>query len=407
MKLIILNDRAAIQGGGDRIAIESARRLAELGHAVTFVAAAGPIGPELTGIQNLNTVLLGTACFKNDTNRFRAFRNSIWNRPAAAAFERLLASHNPADTLVHAHLYMGALSPSVLDVSIRKGFRTVLSLHDYFLTCPNGAYFVFPRNHACSLKPLGTSCALCHCDTRSRLHKPFRVLRGHLQRRARIAEGLRCVMPVSQICQQTIQRHLPSGLRSEVVPNFVSLACDAPVPVAENKAFMFSGRLEDYKGPQLLARAAVETGLPAVFCGVGPMEAAIRELNPTARLTGWVDKAGIAAEFRSARAFVFPSIVPETFGLAAAEALAMGVPVIASKATAAREFVSDGENGLLFEPGSVEDLGRKMRRLATDAALASRLGAQAHLTFWASSRYTLDGHIAKLEAVYQSLSDAN
>jgi len=74
------------------------------------------------------------------------------------------------------------------------------------------------------------------------------------------------------------------------------------------------------------------------------------------------------------------AVVPshyETFGLVALEALACGVPVIASAVGGLKEIIIDGDCGLLVPPGDAAALARAMRRLLTDEALRLRLGAAA------------------------------
>jgi glycosyltransferase involved in cell wall biosynthesis len=70
---------------------------------------------------------------------------------------------------------------------------------------------------------------------------------------------------------------------------------------------------------------------------------------------------------------VMPSFA-EGFGLAAAEAQAAGVPVVAADASSLPEIVVDGETGLLVPPGDAEALAAALRRLLDDAAWARRLG---------------------------------
>ncbi len=401
--IVLVNDAAFVRGGADRIVFDCAAGFAARGYQVVLFAAMGPVTPELSENPGIEVICLEAPGLLADKNRVGAFLRGVWNRSAAAALRRVLAGLNPAETMVHVHLYMGALSPSVPDAAARMGFRTVLTLHDYFLTCPNGAYFIFPHDHVCPHTPLGAGCLSTNCDSRTRLHKPWRVLRGIVQNKViDLPRKLTALIAVSEISRQTIQPHLPKDVRIEVIPNVVSTPQPLRVDVTANRAYVFSGRLEKYKGPQLLAQAGAATALPVVYCGTGPMEAELRQLLPQARYTGWLQRAALETELRAARAFVFPSIVPETFGLSAAEALAHGIPVIASSGTAAREFVQDGVNGLLFEPGSVTDLAAKMRLLA-DPALAARLGENAYNGYWANP-FSLDRHLDRLEAFYASLS---
>jgi len=80
--------------------------------------------------------------------------------------------------------------------------------------------------------------------------------------------------------------------------------------------------------------------------------------------------------FRSSDMFAIPSRA-ETFGIAAVEASAMGLPVVASDVGGFRDIVSDGETGLVVGAGDQAALTRALHRLVDDADLRSRFGTAA------------------------------
>ncbi|WP_414663050.1 glycosyltransferase [Horticoccus sp. 23ND18S-11] len=402
MNVVILNDAACIRGGADRIAFDSARALAAAGHRVTLFTGFGPIDPALVGVSGLTVECLGTGWIRQQQQSPRAALVGLWNFSAAKRLRLVLAGMDRRNTIVHAHLYSSALSASVLDAALGLGFVTVLSLHDYFITCPNGAYFVFPRAEPCERRALSASCLACNCDSRRPAHKAWRVLRTWIQNRiARLPRRLSAYAAVSQTCATLARRDLPPGARITVVPNVVAVDRQEPVAVARQRNLVFTGRLESYKGPQLLAAAAARLNLPVVFCGTGPLEPELRRLCPTARFTGWLSPDGVLAELAEARAFVFPSVYRETFGLSAAEALARGLPVVASRGTAAEEFVHHDRNGFLFAHNSADDLAAQLQKLGDDAT-ASRLGARAYSDYW-DAPLTLEHHLSHLLPWYRSV----
>jgi glycosyltransferase involved in cell wall biosynthesis len=404
VNIIILNDAAYIRGGGDRVAFDSAIALVSSGHRVILFTAFGPVASELQSCAGLTVICLGTPWLREEQSSWQAALRGMWNWKAAGRLRALLAEFDPRDTVVHAHLYSSALTGSVLHASIRAGFVTVLTLHDYFITCPNGAYFVFPQGQACARRALSRSCLSCHCDSRKRSHKVWRIARTWLQNRiAQIPRRLTAYIAVSQFCATRARRDLPAAARIEVIPHMVAIERQPPVEVAQNRALVFTGRLEDYKGPQLLAQAAARLRLPVTFCGTGPFEAELRRIYPEAVFTGWIKPTEIVRELGRARAFVFPSIVGETFGLSAVEALARGLPVVASRGTAAEEFVHHGKNGLLFAHNSVDDLAVQLATLADDKVV-SRMGATAYQAYW-EKPLTTEAHLIQLEAFYRSVLD--
>jgi glycosyltransferase-like protein len=92
------------------------------------------------------------------------------------------------------------------------------------------------------------------------------------------------------------------------------------------------------------------------------------------RLVGTVTPAELERHYRAADVFAFPS-TKEGFGLAALEALAAGLPVVASEIDVFLTFLADGESALLSPPGDGPALGRSLARLARDPALCERLVA--------------------------------
>ncbi len=384
---------------------DSAQALAAAGHQVILFTGFGPTAPELESKPGISVVSAGTGWIRKESTSLRTVGRGIWNRMAAGKLRMILATLDPRETVVHVHLYSGGLSASVIDAALKAGFPTVLSLHDYFITCPNGAYFVFPKAVICERRALSLSCLACHCDSRRRAHKVWRVARTWVQSSlARIPERLTAYIAVSETCARLARRELPPAARIEVIPNPVGIARLPPVNASAHQKFVFTGRLESYKGPQLLAQAASRLRLPVVFCGVGPLEPELRQIYPEATLTGWLQPDQINEQLGQARAFVFPSVYRETFGLAAVEALARGLPVVASRGTAAEEFVRHGENGLLFDHNSVDDLAAQLAKLADDN-LVTRLGAEAYRSYW-KDPLTLETHTLRLLDFYRSLLGA-
>jgi glycosyltransferase involved in cell wall biosynthesis len=405
VNIVVINDAAYIRGGADRVAFDSARALGSLGHSVTLFTAFGPVAAELESAPGVTVVCVGSPWIRNGQTSFGAAVRGIWNSDASRRLKKVLSGLNPRETVVHVHLYAGALSPSVLAASVRCGFLTVLTLHDYFITCPNGAYFVFPKGETCGRNALSGSCLRCNCDSRRAMHKAWRVARTWVQNSlADIPRRLTAYIAVSETCAALARRDLPAAARIEVIPNIVGVDRRPPVDVARNKAFVFTGRLEDYKGPQLLAQAAARLRLPVVFCGAGPLEAELRRIYPDAVFKGWLRPEQVISELERARAFVFPSVYRETFGLAAAEALARGIPVVASRGTAAEEFVFHEKNGLLFDHNSVDDLAVRLGAMADDSRVAT-LGANAYARYW-DNPLTAEAHVSRLVAFYTSILES-
>lgn len=151
-----------------------------------------------------------------------------------------------------------------------------------------------------------------------------------------------------------------------------------------DRYLLYVGSLVERKRIDILleAFARVRRAVPAlklVVVGGGAIER-YRGQATSLGLDGSVRFEGLLGEFplallRGAELLVSAS-EQESFGLIFAEALALGVPVVACRAGGIPEVVSDGVVGLLARPGDAIDLARKVLRVVTDKTLRDRLGAR-------------------------------
>jgi glycosyltransferase involved in cell wall biosynthesis len=128
--------------------------------------------------------------------------------------------------------------------------------------------------------------------------------------------------------------------RIVVTPHGVDPAF-APGAVAGGGYLLYVGAVQARKDPLAAAQAAQEVGLPLVVAGPEREPALARELEGLgADLRGYVEKGELAGLYRGAAALVLPSRY-EGFGLPVLEAMASGVPVVASDEPALREVAGD------------------------------------------------------------------
>lgn len=402
-EVVILNDHASLSGGASAVALGSAAGLAERGIPVTLFTCVGPVPPGLRETPNLDIICLGQEEIVRDRNRLRAATSGLRNRRALAALREVLARKSPARTLVHVHSWSKALSPYAAALAADMGFKLVLTLHDFFIACPTGGFFVHPTGELCHRRPLSIACLACSCDRRRGLHKAWRALRTALQnRRVRLPEKVSCFVAPSELCLEILRPHLPPGARARVVRNPVECERALPAPVAGNREFLFVGRFEREKGVELFAAAVRAAGVPAAFVGDGELGGLLRGLCPGARFTGWLPAPAIRRELQRARALVFPSLWYETLGLVVIEAAASGVPAIVSDRCAARDHVRHGVSGLHFARGSVEALRDAIGRVAGDDALAAGMGRAAYEGYWRDP-WTARRHAEELSELYQDI----
>ncbi|MBK8176027.1 MAG: glycosyltransferase family 4 protein [Rhodospirillales bacterium] len=403
-RIIIVTDYAWVIGGASKVAMQSAVALAERGYDTYHFSAVGPVAKELAAAP-VNVCCLSQPSVLDEPNRFVGAQKGLWNREAARAFARLLSTVSPDDTIVHFHQWTKALSPSIFRPVLDQRFRFVVTLHDYFMACPNGGFLDYPTTEICTRKPLTAGCVVCDCDPRNYAHKLWRVARQLIQNRLLLASaGLTDVIYVSEFSRAVLAPHLPAQLNWYFVPNPIQAERTPRIRVAKNRAYVFVGRLSKEKGGCIFARAARRAGVPAIFIGDGEERQQIMEANPDAEITGWVKPGEVYARLSNARALIFPSIWYEMQGLTVAEAASMGVPSIVGDRSAARDWVSDGETGLHMRGTSDDDLTAKLVMLQDDTVL-ERMSIATYDAFWRNPP-DVENHVNHLEETYRAVFSA-
>jgi glycosyltransferase involved in cell wall biosynthesis len=167
-------------------------------------------------------------------------------------------------------------------------------------------------------------------------------------------------------------------------------------------------RLDPEKGVDTLIDAMAEAArrLPGARCliaGHGSLEAALREridrlgsAAASVRLVGFQEDSLSLVE--AADLFVLPSLA-EPFGLSIVEAMALGKPVIATRAGGPLEIVREGESGHLVLPGDPAALAAAIAGILSQPGAAARMGAAARADFLA--RFTARRMAGEILAVYQ------
>ena len=149
-----------------------------------------------------------------------------------------------------------------------------------------------------------------------------------------------------------------------VIPNGVRIPETVAAP-AEPPEVLYVGRLSPEKNIDTLVEACGDLNL--VVAGDGPL----RDLVPNGR--GAVPQAEVERLLARASVFVAPCDT-EGFGLAAAEAMAYGRPVVAAAGGALLELVENGVTGVLVPPRDPGALRRAVEALLADPGLRDRLG---------------------------------
>jgi glycosyltransferase involved in cell wall biosynthesis len=172
--------------------------------------------------------------------------------------------------------------------------------------------------------------------------------------------------------------------------------------------FLHVGRLAAEKGVDCIlhAYARARAQLPAgsmhlIIAGAGPKESELRASAPEGvTFLGNLDRDTVLPRlYASCDAFVFSSLT-ETLGLVILEAMASGLPVIATPAGGVADHLRDGVNGIAYPPRDVEALTRALIAVTLDRGRARQLGTIARTTAVALG---WDAELDRLDAIYRGV----
>jgi glycosyltransferase involved in cell wall biosynthesis len=204
------------------------------------------------------------------------------------------------------------------------------------------------------------------------------------------------IVCVSQAAAQAVAASGISRERLLVIENGIDLSRFSPAAGAR-RGILSVGRLTRQKGFDVLLQALRHIPTPTTILGEGAERAALERLADglPVHLPGWV--ADPLPALSAAAIMVIPSRW-EGFGLVAVEAMAAGVPVIASRVDGLIEVVGDA--GILVEPENVSALADAIRRLLSDAELRAALTRRGLAR---APRFSIQKTAGRYEALYRSL----
>ncbi len=171
--------------------------------------------------------------------------------------------------------------------------------------------------------------------------------------------GVDAFIANSTITSKRIKKYY--GRPSQVVFPPVDVNRWAPKPKTKRQGYIMWGRHVPYKRFDLAIEAANKAGFNLTIIGSGPDTERLKKLaGPTVHFTGRISDEQLVKRAHHAKAFLFPN--EEDFGIAAVEALAAGLPVIAYAKGGALDIVQDGETGILFKEQTPDGLIKAIKK---------------------------------------------
>ena len=324
-------------------------------------------------------------------------------RGDAAAAAAAAASLRPDAILVH------TVDSAALALRLAATAPTFVYEHDYRHISPGNLRF-FARSEQFCAGGFGLRCLVKPYTERCNNRRPDRVAGsiGRVLAWRRVWPRLAGVLCASPFVERLL---VGFGVDSAVISvvGYPVEVPEAPVPPASKRRdVLYVGRTSAVKGLHHLVRAfALLRGrFPETHLLVagGPDlddvgDAAAREgVAGATELLGWLDEPGLRAAYARSRVLALPSVWPEAFGMAGLEALAHGVPVVASDVGGISTWLDPPRGGALVAPGDPVALADALGALLADAAESDRLGAAGRER---AREFTAERHLERLLPVLE------
>lgn len=244
--------------------------------------------------------------------------------------------------VLHAHNLLPAFGPRLLEAAHANGVPTVLQLHNLRLSCAIGVAWR-DRRPCSSCRGRFTLPAVVHRCRRSRLESAVyaAALARHFERTLGAVD--RFVVPSAYARQRVQQIGVPPA-RTLVVSHYLpDEACARASGAGHGRYALVAARLSPEKGIERAIRACAAVGVPLVVAGEGPdrprLQRLAESLAANCKFVGWVGERELRALRAEAACALFPSEFPEFAPYSALEALAAGVPAVATDVGALPEIL--------------------------------------------------------------------
>jgi glycosyltransferase involved in cell wall biosynthesis len=380
VKILQLHTRYREAGGEDAVVRDEATLLRRAGHHVIEHHVTNPDG----------AVAAAGALALAPANPFRA-----------RAVARVVDAERP--DVAHVHNTWYSLSPSVVHALRRRQVPVVVTLHNFRLVCVNALLFRDgrPCEDCLGSHPWHGVRHRCYRDSAVASAFVASTIAVGRARKTWSAGVDRFIAPSRFLHDKLVATGLPAELIT-VKPHGVDDPGARAATPARSRTVLFVGRLSHEKGADTLLDAWAArrpSDLELVLVGDGPLRSRLEARQVDAvRYAGWRDTAEVARLMLEARALVFPSVCYENMPRAVVEAMAAGLPVLASDHGGGAELARDG--GWTARAGDADAWARALAMLDDDAEI-DRAGSRARAAF--ETRYTNAVSLAGLLEVYASV----
>lgn len=329
---------------------------------------------------------------------------SLWGISSQRSLRDHLERFRP--DVVHVHNLFPLISPTALRTCSRAGVPVVATIHNYKLLCARGDFFRgdSPCFGCAEGNPSAALKFGCYHDSRAQTAS---VVAGMVVHRSTWRRQVSAYIFISEAQRRRMEALQLPPERTFVKLNFVPGGLTPASAIDDQITYV--GRLEHAKGIQVVMaaweqfrRTAPDSTLRLAVVGGGPLGgevAAWASTQPSVDFYGLLTRDEAMGILARSRCAIIPSVWYETFGLVAAEAMALGVAPVAAGRGSFPEFVEHGRSGVLFDPTDAGALARILEDADRFPNRFRELGVRARRAYL--DRFGPERNIGELLEIYR------
>lgn len=383
MRVLQIHNHYRHEGGEDTVVETEGEVLKRAGHTV-----------ELYDVSNSSNALASAG----------QLLASPWNPRSAARVEAAVRKFRP--DVAHIHNTWFALSPSIVPAIARQGVPIVMTLHNYRMTCINA-----------HLLRDGAPCELCvgnspwqgvrfKCYRDSLPGSLAAALTNSVRQASRSWDAVTRFVALTSFARDVYVRAGLDPNRISIKPNFVADPGPRPGRPSQSEIVVFVGRISEEKGADVVAAAwerAAPKGLRLLMIGDGPIREPLHLRHPRVEFVGSLEREEVRRRMLEARALLYPSRAYEGQSMVILEAMAAGLPVLASDWHPIRDMIRGQGEQWLREATHIESWVEGIEMIGEDAEVddAGSAVSRAYL-----SSFTPEVGLRNLEDIYTSVANS-
>lgn len=399
MRILFVNKFLYPNGGSETYCFKLAGYLMEKGHSVEFFG----MRHEGNMVGNNLELYVSNSEFKGISVKKLLYPfKIIYSLEARDKIKKMLESFRP--DIVHLNNYNFQITPSILYEIKKYNIPVLMTLHDFQLVCPN--HMMYREHHAMICEECKGrryyNCIRNKCVHNSGIKSALAAFEGFLYYKLKTYDKyIDSYIAPSSFLKSKVVEFGEAENRIITMHNFVNGATPCE-KLAKSDYVLYFGRLSVQKGIRTLIKACRRLPeIKFVFAGSGELESELKGIGNIV-FAGFKTREELKSMIKEALFSVYPSEWYENCPMSVLESQMYGTPVLGADIGGIPELIGNNADGMLFEPGNVDELVEKIRLLYDDR---HRLAEFSERCIQKVKGFSIDDYYTKLIDVYHCAAE--